>query len=378
MKLIEKLERKLSFRRKHFQLNLNSSLTNNEIITNNKKSIKDSTIQVIGTEFSSYISFNNNKNVSLPMPDIAYQLIDIKTNLPRNNVQLSLNNQCKEQLEQHIYDDIQPIKHSNDTHSPNNCKRNRIRTNPWYNSRFGINKLNSNDLLASIYKDDENPYESLDNLIISKENSSQTASTLRPPLSTFDLNVRRKVKENHYSKLSGRSTLDMPNVGKFKEKRTEYFNDDEHTPTEQWPMTIVTGTRNDGPANLSTFQRPKQTKQCTEKKISVTKNTIQHRPSFTAHQSMVSFIGNDQLMMKRMAKLKRKIPDEINNDDDDDNDEQEKFNYNLKIKRTKRMEPNQLPNNIDQHCHQTSSKISKLKSELQEIVHVAIEEAKRQ
>ena len=205
MRLIQKLERKLSFRRK--QLISDSSTTNfsKSFNKNDKENVESSSIKVSETEFSGYIRFNNCLVSTMSVPDSSYKLVDIKVrnrcepirsenlrNLPQekpasnhSDNQHSLYG-CKEMFDKnHIYDVVgQPsssiVNHDND--DDYHHLRTRIRTNPWYNSRSGLN---------NIKQQPDHHYEYIDYCQYSQNVHQPSPMLTRKNLSTFDRPIHK-------------------------------------------------------------------------------------------------------------------------------------------------------------------------------------------
>lgn len=204
MKLIQHLERKLSWRKKQprVQNACASGKSDAKSRSRNAKKFASAAIKVSDSEFSQYIRFSNPLRTA-PMPhgvQPSYEVISIQTRSPFQASRTvsplmcdyrSPSSRHEAELDMHMYDKlnctpIRPYPPSYPLSSPSlsptvskygnspgpisvtsSCRRNRIKTNPWFNSPWAGKK----SFPASVYTaqsgdstNSENVYESIDNL----------------------------------------------------------------------------------------------------------------------------------------------------------------------------------------------------------------------
>lgn len=386
MRLIQKLERKLSFRRK--QLISDSSTTNfsKSFNKNDKENVESSSIKVSETEFSGYIRFNNCLVSTMSVPDSSYKLVDIKIrnrcepirsenlrNLPQakpasnhSDNQHSLYG-CKEMFDKnHIYDVVgQPslVNHEHDYYH----SRNRIRTNPWYNSRSGLNIKQSDDIHHYEYIDweDTQDVQSLSSPISGKN------------LSTFDRPIHKSpnVQQQKLSSIIKTKPFKQSESNVRLKKSIE-------NPYEQLPYD-------------NSFDAMLNHNYCTESKIEK-KNNNDHSTTRFSHSrtKLIAAINNKQKQINNdHSNCYKRSPYQMKFDTTNNNNNfclkrkfiQNKDDISSSSSRAIKRRKNDHHVNVSSSSSSSpalskkrSRKIDRLKFELKEIVHVAIREAKNE
>ena len=213
MKLIQHLERKLSWRRKTHS-SLQNTSSKSESKSRKTKKLTSAAIKVNDSEFSQYIRFASPfRTVPTTNSVPTYEIVNIRIRSPFQAVNAPVSPPvCKYQspspsredgLDMHIYDQIgcnprpnymeqpkqsSPIeqlsKHGN-SFGPitvtSGHRRNRIKTNPWFNSPWAGRKTFTGSHCRDIASRSnstnvENDYESIDNLDWKQDKENLTSS----------------------------------------------------------------------------------------------------------------------------------------------------------------------------------------------------------
>lgn len=332
-----RLIRKLSFRRRSKQ---QLECEPNVFRLNNNKENVQSSIKVTESEFSRYIQFNRclmQNSATMPVLDSSYQLIDIKLRNHFEPIQSDNRNnipqihsghyrqssfECKEMLDMnHIYDVVgQPsssiVNHDND--DDYHHLRTRIRTNPWYNSRSGLNNIKQQPDHHYEYIDYRQYSQNVHQPMLTQKNLSTFDRPIPPPTPIIKTNDR--LTDNPYEQL------------------TSNFNQ-----MEKENLTInkrLFHSRKKLIAAINNNQNKRQI------------NDHHHRNQPSPYQ--MKFAATNDVCSKR------KFIDESKDD------------TSSPIKRRKNNVP---PTSPASPIRKRSRKIDRLKSELKEIVHVALREA---
>lgn len=356
MKLIDQIERKLSWRKKNVPDSRPSSLSASNHQRNPKSASnhKNPIVSVTDNEFSQYIKFNHHQgNLKKPLDKWSGngRLVPIQpTPSPVTSFLCNYRSSspfCQDASDVHIYQEIEPVtKFSRNTPSPysiepiksTSCRRSRIRTNPWLESPW--TKHNYDKL-----KENVEP--------IPTSNRLTTFSVSTQPTKTLN-----KYSHLRHSKQNREET--SKNVNKLSNDKypKSFIQQTEHEPLPSHTLSNEFLAKSSKLCNEITeyFQVPQQTNL---QRKPPTKYINSPKYNLPFESDFFSTYGKNSRIQKESSDLKPGERGRIN----------KRMNSNENVSRTnlkrKRTEPSAC---------KTSRKVNQLKSELQN-VNVAILEA---